>query len=83
MTIAPQSVVSSVQPLAASPAGQSAAAAGPRAVADNRRSRPHLRELCDEVLASFRAARERDVLSDGDRQAAQSLLPTLTPSLRR
>lgn len=56
---------------------------GPRTVPANRRRRAHLRELCDEVLASFRAARERDVVSDGDRQTARSLLSELTPSLRR
>lgn len=59
------------------------AEAGPRPVAANRRRRPHLRELCDEVLASFRLAREREVLSDGDRQAARAVLAQLTPSLGR
>ena len=57
--------------------------AGPRAVAANRRTRTHLRDLCDEVLASFRLARERDIVSAGDREAAQSVLSELTPALRR
>ena len=56
---------------------------GPRSGAADRRNRPHLRELCDEVLASFRVAREREVVSDGDRQAARSVLAELTPALRR
>jgi len=71
MTIAPRS------------AAADSADAGPRSVSPNRRSRPHLRELCDEVLASFRVAREREVVSDGDRQAAHTVLAGLTPSLRR
>lgn len=71
MTIAPR------------PAAVTSAEAGPRSVPANRRRRVHLRELCDEVLASFRAARERDVVSDGDRDAARAVLSRLTPSLHR
>ena len=57
--------------------------AGPRAVPADRRRRTHLRDLCDEVLASFRLARDRDVVSDGDREAARTVLAQLTPSLGR
>ncbi|HEY0779665.1 MAG TPA: hypothetical protein VGD56_16980 [Gemmatirosa sp.] len=71
MTIAPRS------------ATVHAADAGPRPVPANRRRRAHLRELCDEVLASFRVARERDIVSDGDRQAARDVLSQLTPSIQR
>jgi hypothetical protein len=39
-----------------------------------------LRELCDEVLASFRVARERDLFSDGDRQDARAILARVTPN---
>lgn len=45
----------------------------------NRRQRLRLRDLCDEVLASFRAAHARDVISDDDRQDARAVLATLTP----
>ena len=81
MTIAPRTAaVPSATDLAAATL---VAAAGPRSVAANRRRRTNLRELCDEVLASFRVAREREVVSDGDREAAHSVLAELTPSLRR
>ena len=56
--------------------------AGPQRVPANRRSRVRLRELCDEVLASFRVARERDLISDGDRQAAQAVLAQVAPTRR-
>ncbi len=67
----------------ASPSAARIAESGPRPVSANRRIRTHLRELCDEVLASFRLARGRDVFSEGDRQAARSVLAQLTPALRR
>jgi len=44
-----------------------------------RRTRVHLRELCDEVLASYRVARGRDPISDADRAAAQAMLAGLMP----
>lgn len=65
------------------PTAARSAESGPRPVTANRRRRTHLRELCDEVLASFRLARGRDVLSAGDREAARTVLAQLTPSLRR
>ena len=53
--------------------------AAPRLATIDRRSRRRLRELCDEVLASYRVARERDPISDGDRREAQQLLATVAP----
>jgi hypothetical protein len=35
--------------------------------------------LCDEVLASYRAARGREVLTEEDRRAASELLRRVTP----
>lgn len=61
------------------PADVSVHPAGPQSVPANRRSRNRLRELCDEVLASFRVARERDLISDGERQDARDLLARVTP----
>jgi hypothetical protein len=54
---------------------------GPRRVASDRRRRTHLRDLCDEVLASFRLASDRDPISEQDRQAAKDLLPRFTPRM--
>jgi len=55
---------------------------GPRRVASDRRRRTHLRDLCDEVLASFRLASDRDPISEQDRQAAMELLPRMAPMRR-
>ena len=52
---------------------------GPRRVAAERRRRTHLRDLCDEVLASFRLASDRDPISEQDREAAKELLPRVAP----
>ncbi|HYD54734.1 MAG TPA: hypothetical protein VEA99_19020 [Gemmatimonadaceae bacterium] len=41
---------------------------------DERRSRLRLRELCDEVLASYRAARGADPISATERAEAEQLL---------
>lgn len=41
---------------------------------EGRRHKLRLRELCDEVIASHRAARERDLFSDGDRAAARAMI---------
>jgi hypothetical protein len=54
---------------------------GPRRVASERRRRIHLRDLCDEVLASFRLASNRDPISEQDRQAAMELLPRVAPRM--
>jgi hypothetical protein len=55
---------------------------GPRRVSSDRRRRTHLRDLCDEVLASFRVASDRDPISEQDRQAAMELLPRVAPLSR-
>ena len=43
----------------------------------DRRSRLRLRDLCDEVLASYRAARGADPISATDRAEAEQLLTQL------
>ena len=48
----------------------------------DRRSRLRLRDLCDEVIASFRVATDRDVLSDTERAEAKSWLARLAPKPR-
>ncbi len=47
--------------------------------ADDRRQRTRLRELCDEVLASFRVASGSDMLSADDRREARTLLDRFAP----
>ena len=64
------------------PASVSVHPAGPQSVPANRRSRVRLRELCDEVLASFRAARDSDLITDGERQDARALLARVAPTTR-
>jgi hypothetical protein len=54
-----------------------------RPVSSERRTRIRLRELCDEVLASYRLAHGDDVLSDGERREAASLLARIAPLPRR
>ena len=39
-----------------------------------RRSRRRLRELCDEVLASWRAAQGRELFSDEDRRVGREMV---------
>jgi hypothetical protein len=43
----------------------------------DRRTKSRLRELCDEVLASYRAARGKDVVTEQDRAEAKELLKDL------
>lgn len=43
----------------------------------DRRTRLRLRELCDEVLASYRLASDRDLFTADDRMAARQLIPLL------
>jgi hypothetical protein len=50
----------------------------PRQRAD-RRIRGRLRELCDEVLASYRLAQGQDVVTDEDREIAEQVLRGITP----
>jgi len=47
----------------------------------DRRSRLRLRDLCDEVLASYRVARERELWSTDERHEAKRMLASLTPRL--
>lgn len=59
------------------------AAAGPRLGGADRRNRHHLRELCDEVLASFRVARDRDLFDDRQRSEAKAMLARIIPGTPR
>jgi len=52
------------------------------AASSDRRQRSRLRDLCDEVLASFRVASGRDPISEQDRALAGQLLPNLGSSGR-
>ena len=52
---------------------------GPRAVPDNRRTRHHLRQLCDEVLASYRAAKAHELFADDERNEARAILARIVP----
>lgn len=54
-----------------------------RAGTSSRRSRLRLRELCDEVLASYRIATGRTPLTDTDRAEATAQLSKVVPPLRR
>ena len=47
---------------------------GPSTVAADRRTRLRLRDLCDEVLASYRLAADRDLFSIEDREDAMRLM---------
>ena len=51
--------------------------------AADRRTRLRLRDLCDEVIASFRLASGRDLLSDAERAEARATLAHVTPAIRR
>ena len=53
-----------------------------RAAAASRRTHLRLRELCDEVLASYRAATGRTPLTDDDRAEASAVLDKVVPPLR-
>lgn len=57
-------------------------ATGPQPVPANRRQLLRLRDLCDEVLASHRAARERAVISEPERENARALLANFAPQRR-
>jgi hypothetical protein len=52
---------------------------GPKGVPADRRRRRRLRDLCDEVLASYRVASNADVISDADRADARMLLSRIAP----
>ncbi len=49
----------------------------------DRRTRVRLRDLCEEVLASYRMAQGQDLLSSEERESAQQVLRQLTPSVAR
>lgn len=53
-----------------------------RARAD-RRTHGRLRDLCDEVLASYRLAQGEDLMTAEDRDVATQMLRSLTPSVNR
>jgi hypothetical protein len=52
---------------------------GLQGLSPDRRSRRHLRELCDEVLASYRIASGRDFITDADRADARMILSRVAP----
>jgi hypothetical protein len=54
-----------------------------RSTAADRRTRLRLRDLCDEVIASFRLASGRDLLTDAERSEARATLARLTPTIGR
>lgn len=56
-------------------------ALGSQGVPSDRRTRNRLRDLCDEVLASHRAATDRHVISDADRADARTILALLAPRM--
>jgi hypothetical protein len=49
----------------------------------DRRVRGRLRELCEEVLASYRLAQGQDIVTPEEREAAEQTLRTMTPRLAR
>jgi hypothetical protein len=55
------------------------AAQGPQPVVDERRAQMRLRELCDEVLASYRLAADQELFSDAEREEARALLARVMP----
>jgi hypothetical protein len=58
-------------------------AVGPRRQRGDRRTRSRLRELCDEVLASYRVAQGEDLVTAEDREVAEQLLRDLGPRVAR
>ncbi len=52
-----------------------------RRVRSERRTKNRLRELCDEVLASYRLAVGEDFVTEDDREVAQQYLRTMTPKV--
>jgi hypothetical protein len=56
---------------------------GPRRSRRDRRVRSRLRELCEEVLASYRLAQGQDVVTPEEREIAEQTLRNLTPRLGR
>jgi hypothetical protein len=56
---------------------------GRRRATSDRRQRARLRDLCDEVLASFRLATGHDPISEQDRKAATELMGQVVPMGKR
>lgn len=54
---------------------------GRRSLRADRRTKGRLRELCDEVLASYRLAIGEDLMTEEDRETAQTELKTFVPRL--
>jgi hypothetical protein len=52
---------------------------GTRAIRADRRTRLHLRELCDEVLASYRVAKSCDFFGEEERSEARAILSRIAP----
>lgn len=52
-----------------------------RRIRSERRTKNRLRELCEEVLASYRLAVGEDFVTPDDREVAQQYLRTMTPKL--
>jgi hypothetical protein len=61
----------------------SRATRGPRRSRSDRRARSRLRELCDEVLASYRVAQGQDFVSREERDEAEQVLRELAPIVAR
>ena len=55
------------------------ASQAPRRQRRDRRTHNRLRDLCDEVLASYRLAQGQDVVTPEDREVAHHLLRGITP----
>jgi hypothetical protein len=54
---------------------------GQRRIRSERRTKERLRELCDEVLASYRLAVGEDLVTSEDREVAEQYLRSMTPNL--
>ena len=60
----------------------SLAASASRSVPTDRRRRARLRDLCDEVLASFRMARQPDLFTEQDRAEGRALVSSIVHRTR-
>ena len=60
----------------------SRAASGSVSVPADRRRRTRLRELCDEVIASFRMANQPDQFSEADRAEGKALVTAIAGRTR-
>jgi predicted ATP-dependent protease len=61
----------------------SRATRAPRRANRDRRTRLRLRDLCDEVLASYRLAQGQDVVTAEDREIADQVLRDMMPQRAR